>query len=53
MVKEITRDGEKLYICEACGMAYREKELAGKCQQWCEQHHSCNLEIIRHAVPLG
>ncbi|GAI69001.1 unnamed protein product, partial [marine sediment metagenome] len=31
---------------------YKEKELAEKCQQWCEEHNSCNLEITKYAVPL-
>lgn len=52
MVKELRKDDSKLYVCEACGFAYKEKELAEKCQQWCEQHQSCNLEITQHAVPL-
>jgi len=52
MVKELRKDNFTLYICEACGFACKEKELAEKCQQWCKQHQSCNLEIIQHAVPL-
>ena len=52
MVKELRKNGETLYICEVCGLAYKEKELAEKCQSWCEQYHGCNLEIIQHAVPL-
>ena len=52
MVKELLKNKSVLYICEACGFAYREKELAEKCQQWCEQYHSCNLEITQHAIPL-
>lgn len=52
MVKELIKDGVTLYLCEACGFAYKEKEWAQKCQQWCQQHHSCNLEITQHAVPL-
>jgi len=52
MVKELRKDDVTLYICEACGLAYKEKELAEKCKQWCEQHQSCNLEITQHKVPL-
>jgi len=50
MVKEIKRKGRTLYTCEECGMAYAEKEWAEKCQQWCRENKSCNLEIISHAV---
>lgn len=52
MVKEIKKDGKTLYVCEECGFAYEEKEWAQKCQQWCGQNNSCNLEITQHATPL-
>lgn len=40
---------EKLYQCEACGFHYVEKEQAEKCEAWCKEHHSCNLEITAQA----
>jgi rubrerythrin len=52
MVKEVHKDNKTLYICEECGFAYEQKEWAEKCQQWCGQHQSCNLEITQHGVPL-
>ena len=52
MVTELHKEGETLYVCDACGFTYKEKELAERCQSWCEQHHSCNIEITRYAVPL-
>jgi hypothetical protein len=52
MAKELRKDDSTLYVCEACGFAYKEKEWAEKCQQWCEQHQSCNLEITQHGIPL-
>lgn len=52
VVKEITKDGKTLYQCEECGFVYEQKEWAEKCQDWDEKHHTCNLEIIEHAVPL-
>ncbi len=53
MVKKVKRKGEVLYVCEVCGLAYEEKKWAEKCQEWCQEHESCNLEIIEHAVPLN
>ncbi len=50
MVKETEKKDRKLYVCEECGMAYEKREWAEKCQQWCREHQSCNLEIIQHAV---
>ncbi len=52
MVTELRRNNKTFYICDACSFAYEEKELAQKCQQWCEEHNSCNLEITQYAVPL-
>jgi len=51
-VKETTKNGKTLYVCEACGFAYEEREWAEKCQEWCQEHHSCNIEIMAHAVPV-
>lgn len=48
-MREINRDNKKLYQCDACKLKYLEKEWAQKCELWCKEHHSCNLEIIEHA----
>jgi len=42
--------GKNLYQCEECGLFYADEETAKKCQAWCTEHRSCNLEIIKHAV---
>ena len=52
MVKELRKGDVTLYICEECGFAYEQKEWAEKCQEWCQEHQSCNLEIASHAVPV-
>jgi len=52
MVKEQEKDGKIYYICEACGFAYKDRELAQKCEDWCNKYKSCNLEITDHAVQL-
>lgn len=38
------------YVCEECELKYQDKEWAEKCQLWCSEHHSCNLEITQHAM---
>lgn len=48
MVVEINKNSALLYQCEECGFMYKEKEWAEKCQAWCKEHNSCNLEIIQH-----
>ena len=50
MVKIIEKNG-RLYQCEECGYAYEDKEWAEKCEAWCKEHKSCNLEIIQHGKP--
>ena len=50
MPKEIEKGGKKHYQCEECGLVYADKEIAEKCQKWCAEHQSCNLDIIKHAV---
>jgi len=39
----------KLYSCKECGLRYREKTWAYTCEEWCKEHHSCNIEITSHA----
>jgi len=41
---------ERLFKCPECGLKYQEKDWAEKCEQWCQGHKSCNLEIAKHAV---
>ena len=38
-----------LYQCPECGFHYAEKEWADKCEAWCREHKSCNIEITAYA----
>ena len=50
MVKVIKKDDKELYQCEECGFHYDEnREWAEKCEAWCREHKSYNIEIIAHA----
>ena len=51
MTKTITQQDTELYQCEECGFKYAEKEWAEKCEAWCKEHQSCNIEIIAHGTP--
>ena len=51
MVKIIQQQNKELYQCEECGFQYVEKEWAEKCEAWCLEHKSCNIEITAHAIP--
>lgn len=50
MVHIIRNENRELYQCEECGLKHESKETAEKCQAWCKEHKSCNLDIIKYAV---
>lgn len=41
---------KKLYKCPECGLHYEDEKQAEKCEMWCKEHHSCNLEITNHSL---
>lgn len=41
---------KEFYACEICKFAYSDKKLAEKCQDWCNKHKSCNLEITNFSI---
>lgn len=50
MVKNINQNNQSYWQCEECGFKYGNKEWAEKCEDWCREHQSCNLEITQHAI---
>lgn len=49
MVKVIQNINNELYQCEECGFHYQDKAAAEKCEAWCKEHKSCNIEITSRA----
>lgn len=41
---------QKRYQCPICLLEYTEEEWAKKCESWCSQYKSCNIEITKHAI---
>lgn len=41
---------KKLYRCNECGLHYRSETIAIKCEKWCKENKSCNLEIIKYSI---
>ena len=39
-----------LYRCSECGFHYHEETLAKRCETWCREHKSCNVEITKNAI---
>ncbi len=52
MVTKLQRGKKTLYVCDECRFAYTERKWAEQCEQWCREHHTCNLQITQHGVPL-
>ena len=50
MVRETHVHGETLYVCEFCGLLYKEKYWAQRCEAYCKEHNACSLDIMQHAV---
>ena len=50
MVRIVKEKGKSFYQCGECGFKYDSKEWAEKCEAWCKANHTCNIEIISHAV---
>ncbi|MCC6013686.1 MAG: hypothetical protein LM593_04885 [Candidatus Verstraetearchaeota archaeon] len=53
MVKEVKRGEELYYICEECGLIYKEKIYAEKCEEFCSEYNACSIEITKHAIKFN
>ena len=49
MAGTFQKDNRELYQCPECGFHYRDREWAEKCEAWCREHKSCNIEITAYA----
>lgn len=38
------------YKCPECGLHYEDEKIAKKCEAWCKEHKSCNLDLIMYAT---
>ena len=43
-------EGSPIYLCEICGLGYRDRETAHRCEAFCKEHDACSLEITKSAV---
>ena len=53
MVKEILKAGKKYFQCNECKLFYKNRNIAEKCENWCKEHNSCKLEIIKNNVEIN
>lgn len=50
MVKEIKVDSKAVFLCEICGLGYKDRKTAEECEEWCRRTNSCSIEITKKAV---
>ncbi|MBI2046825.1 hypothetical protein HYT26_01520 [Candidatus Pacearchaeota archaeon] len=50
MLKTIKKKNSAPYTCKICKLSYKDKRWADKCEAWCRNSKSCNLEITKHAI---
>jgi len=43
---------KEVYVCEACNFLYSKKELAEKCEEWCNKYKSCNMQITKSSIGI-
>jgi molecular chaperone GrpE len=48
-IKKEEINNKNTYQCKECGLHYKDKELAEKCEVWCKEHKTCNVEITMQA----
>jgi hypothetical protein len=52
MVVEKEKNGKMYYQCESCNMYYEVIKIAQQCEDFCNSHQACSVELIKHAVNL-
>lgn len=50
LVREFKVRGRIVYQCELCDIGYSDPETADRCEEYCNAHDSCSLEITKKAV---
>ena len=52
MVRKVCQNAKILYACEVCGLLYKERYWAERCQNFCVKLNACSLEITSHAIKV-
>ena len=50
---QVEYNGRTLFQCPECGLHYVDWQIAIECDKWCKEHHSCNLQITKHAIEVA
>lgn len=46
-------EDDGLFRCEECGMRYRDRSTAEKCEDYCQTHDACSTDIAAESVDSG
>jgi len=49
---QVSKMVKEIYICEVCNFAYTSNSLAKKCEEWCNNHKSCSLEVTKSSIGM-
>ncbi len=52
MVRKINSLGVAYFQCGICKFSYKTEQKAQKCENWCRENKSCNIEITKDAVKI-
>ena len=50
MVREFEQEGKPVFQCTECGFIYSDRDVAEKCQDYCENNGEPNPEITKHSL---
>jgi hypothetical protein len=50
MVNEFEGKVGAVFQCEVCGLGYKDLDTAERCEEYCNAHGSCSLEITKKAI---
>ena len=39
-----------VFVCDSCGLGYRDPVVAFQCEQFCKENRACSIEIARKAA---
>lgn len=50
MVKKSEKHKLPIFQCEECGLFYKDKHLAERCEKFCKENSACDTEITKYAI---
>jgi hypothetical protein len=51
-MKIIEKESKNIINVKNADISIKQIELTNKCEAWCKEHKSCNLEIVKESVSV-